>query len=75
MMGASDRELLEFACQGQCVLFSQDTDFLRLHAGGIEHAGIIYAHRQSSIGHIMRGLMLIYELMEPADMANHVEFI
>ena len=55
--------------------FSQDDDFLRLHAAGLAHAGIIYASRQSSIGDIIRRLMLIYEVFEPEDFLSHLEYL
>lgn len=44
MLGASDEEHLMFARREGRVLFTQDEDFLRLYASGIEHAGIVYAH-------------------------------
>jgi hypothetical protein len=57
------------------VLFTQDTDFLRLHARGIRHPGIAYARQQTPVGEMVRGLMLIYQVLEPVDMQNHVEFL
>lgn len=75
MMGATDEEHLSFATGQQRVIFSQDDDFLRLHAKEIAHAGIIYAHQRVSTGTIIRGLLLIYEVLEPAQMQNHVEFV
>ncbi len=57
------------------VLFTQDADFLRLHARGIAHTGIAYARQQTGIGAIVRGLMLIYQVLEPDDMQNHAEFL
>jgi len=57
------------------VVFTQDADFLRLHAMGIEHAGIAYAPQQTPVGPLVRGLMLIYQVLESEDMHNHVEFV
>jgi hypothetical protein len=57
------------------VLFTQDEDFLRLHAVGVEHGGIAYAPQGSSVGEIIRGLMLIYQVLESDDMAGHVEYL
>jgi hypothetical protein len=42
MLSAYDDEHLDFAKSQGRVIFTQDEDFLRLHAGGIEHAGIVY---------------------------------
>jgi hypothetical protein len=39
------------------------------------HSGIAYAPQQTPIGNIVRGLMLIYQVLEPEDMVNHVEFL
>jgi hypothetical protein len=57
------------------VIFAQDADLLRLHASGVEHAGIVYAPQGSPIGPLVRGLMLTCEILEPDDMQKHVEFL
>ena len=75
MRGATDIEHLRFAAREGRVLFTQDDDFLRLHAQEMRHGGIVYAKQSMSIGDIIRGLMLIYHVMRPADMQNHVEFL
>lgn len=75
MRGAADIEHLEFAASLGRALFTQDDDFLRLHGQGLRHSGIVYAHQRTSIGEIVRGLMLIYHVMSSADMKDHVEFL
>lgn len=75
LLGASDEEHLMLAAHEVRVLFTQDADFLRLHAEETTHAGIVYARQQTRIGVIVRGLMLIYQVLEPKDMQNHVEFL
>ena len=75
MLGASDREHLAFALAEGRTIFTQDDDFLRLHAAGVEHAGIVYAHQHTPIGRIIQGLMLIYQVLDVDDMRNHVEFL
>ena len=75
MLEATDIEHLALAASKERVVFSQDADFLRLHAAGHEHAGIVYAPQQTPIGLIVGGLMLLFELMSPAEMKNHVEFL
>ena len=75
MLGAEDAEHLRWATAQSRVIFSQDQDFLRLHAAGVSHSGIVYAPQQTSIGAMMRGLMLIYDVLDSEEMVNHVEFI
>ncbi|CAN5750191.1 hypothetical protein BH24ACT22_BH24ACT22_10060 [soil metagenome] len=75
MLGASDEEHLVYARREERVMFSQDDDFLRLHAAGANHVGLVYTRQQTSIGEVILGLMLVHELMTPEDMRGHVEFI
>jgi hypothetical protein len=75
MVGATDQDQLAFAARQGRVLFTHDADFLHLHTAGTSHAGIAYAPQQMPVGQIVRGLMLIYQVLEPADMRNHVEFL
>lgn len=57
------------------VIFTQDTDFLRLVTAGATHAGIVYAPQYTSIGDIIRGLVLIYQLLEAEDMIGKIEYL
>ena len=75
MRGATDEQQVAFASQEHRVIFTQDADFLRIHAQGHPHAGIAYASQTLPIGTIIRGLMLIYDVLELEDMTGHVEFI
>ena len=75
MLRATDDEHLRFATERQRVVFTQDDDFLRLHAQGIEHCGIVYAPQQTPIGTIVSGLMLVFQVLTPDEMRNHVEFL
>lgn len=74
-LGAEDEVHLALATQQGRVIFTQDADFLRLHAAGTEHAGIVYVRQQTPVGYILRGLMLIYEVLGPEDMKSRVEFL
>jgi hypothetical protein len=70
-----DTDHVAFA-QGEArVIVTNDTDFLRLHDQGVQHAGLAYYQQSQSIGDIIRGLELIWELLEPAEMRNRVEFL
>lgn len=75
LLSAADEDHLEFALKEGRVIFTQDDDFLKLHAKGFEHAGIVYAPQGTSIGKIVRGLELIYRVLSPEDMYGHVEFL
>lgn len=75
LLSATDEEHLVRARTEGRVLFTQDPDFLRLHAAGVAHAGIVYAPQGTPIGDIIRGLMLIRQVLEPEDMKAHVEYL
>src|SRR4051794_9861664 len=69
LTGAGDPDQLGHALTESRVLVSQDADMLRLNASGVSHAGIAYCHPQSrSVGEMIRGLVLIWELLEAEDM-------
>ncbi|NEP55677.1 MAG: hypothetical protein F6K31_01365 [Symploca sp. SIO2G7] len=76
LLGATDEEQLAFVVAQKRVIFTQDDDFLALHQRGLDHCGIVYCHQNSrSIGEIVRGLILIWEVLDPLEMQNHIEFI
>jgi predicted nuclease of predicted toxin-antitoxin system len=76
LMSATDEEQAAHALTQGRILFTQDRDFLRLHAAGVPHASIAYCGKDSkSIGQIIQGLVLIWELLEPEEMANRVEYL
>lgn len=75
MRGASDEQhLIRGRMEGR-VIFTQDRDFLRLHAAGQDHAGIVYVPSGTSIGEIISGLMLIYQVFDSAEMKDHLEYL
>lgn len=73
--GADDAQHLKRAFHEHRVIVTQDVDFLRLHASGLQHGGIVYASQQTSISRMLRSLMLVHDLLKPTDMAGHVEFL
>lgn len=75
MLGASDQDQMAFARKEGRVIFTQDDDFLRLHAGGVDHAGIVYTPQKRSIREIIYGLMLIYQILDAEDMEGHLEYL
>ncbi len=75
MLGVADERHLSLATSLERVVFTNDDDFLKLHAAGFEHVGIAFAHHNASIGRVVRGLTLIYEILSVVEMKNHVEFL
>ena len=75
MLGADDEAQLHLAASQERVLFSQDEDFLALHRRGTPHAGIAYVPQQTPIGVIVRGLLLIHDVLTAEDMRTRVEFL
>lgn len=76
LLRADDVDHLAFAVTDGRVIFTNDDDFLRLHNQGVAHPGIAYCHQQGgSVGEIIRALELIWEVLEPEEMHNHVEFV
>jgi hypothetical protein len=58
------------------VIVTHDADFLRLHAQGRPHAGIVYCPPQScTLGELIRLLTLIWELVPADEICNRVEFL
>lgn len=76
LLGASDEEHLAFATSQGRVIYTNDEDYLVLHDQGVKHSGIAYCHQQKhSIGDAIRALVLLWDVLDPDDMKNHVEFI
>ncbi len=75
LLSVGDEEHLKYAAGAGRVIFTQDADFLRLHAEGFSHQGIVYAPQKTPVSNIIRGLMLIFDILRPEDMVNHVEFL
>lgn len=75
MRGASDEDHLTLARKQRRVAFTQDTDFLRLATAGRNHAGIVYASQRTAIGEIIRGLVLIHQVLEAEEMVGRVEYL
>lgn len=76
LLGTSDGEQLAYAVGRGRVVITQDTDFLRMAAAGQESPGIVfYNARARTVGQVIRDTLLIWEMYEPEEMRNRVEFI
>ena len=75
LLHALDEEQLTFAGAEGRVMVTHDSDFLGI-AAGAQHAGIAYCHRERrSLGQIIRRLILLWEVYEPGEMKNRIEFL
>jgi hypothetical protein len=69
-------EHVGYAFRDNRVVFTQDRDFLRLHAAGTPHRGIAYCKKDTlGIGEIINGLMLIWEIYDPEEMVGRIEYL
>jgi len=76
LLEASDEEQTAYALAAERVIFTQDEDFLAIHSTGIPHAGIAFCKKDTrSIGEMIRGLVLIWEVYGPEDLANQLEYL
>lgn len=75
MLDTDDDKHLALAVEQGRVIFSQDQDFLKMHNDQKEHCGIVYAPQQTAIGVLVRGLMLIFEVLTAEEMKNHIEYL
>jgi predicted nuclease of predicted toxin-antitoxin system len=76
LLSADDEGHLRYAHSQGRVMVTHDDDFLRLHAKGVEHAGIAYCHANkytSSQLHSM--LRLLGECFTEEEMRGRVEYI
>jgi predicted nuclease of predicted toxin-antitoxin system len=72
----SDAAQLDFIRREGRVIMTHDADFLRVAGMTDEHPGIVYCDKTAhSIGEIIRGLILIYEVLAPEEMRGKVEFL
>jgi predicted nuclease of predicted toxin-antitoxin system len=76
LLSGSDEQQLAFATANGRVLFTHDEDFLRLNAAEVSHLGIIYCHQQKySVGDLIRLFVLVWEVYEPEELRDRVEYL
>ena len=76
LIGVDDEIHWQLVVSEQRVLVTNDSDFLNFHDQGRPHWGIAYCHQQCrTIGQLIHGLELVWEVLEPADMQNRVEYL
>lgn len=76
LLSVSDEEQLQFAVGQERVIFTHDTDFLRIAGRVKEHFGILYCRQQvHSVGDIIRAILLVWEVYDPDELKNKIEYI
>lgn len=76
LRGQPDDAQWAFAREERRVLVTHDADFLRRAAASSDHAGIAFCGQTDrSIGQVVRSLVLIYEVLSPAEIAGRVEYL
>jgi predicted nuclease of predicted toxin-antitoxin system len=76
LIGASDLQQLDYAMKQGRVTVTHDDDFLRIHAAGAEHAGIVYVHQKRlTIGQTVLALLALHRNQSAESMAGRVEFL
>jgi hypothetical protein len=80
LLGEGDAALLDRAADLGRVVFTRDTDFLRLaqsrQRDGIDFGGVIYAHQlRVQIGQCVDELELLASVCDPEDLKNRVEYL
>ncbi|MBW4689504.1 MAG: DUF5615 family PIN-like protein [Komarekiella atlantica HA4396-MV6] len=76
LLGQTDEIQLAFACEQGRVIVTHDTDFLRLASENTDHWGVAFCKKNlSSLGEIIRSLVLIYEALSPNEMRGWIEYL
>ncbi|WP_165228004.1 DUF5615 family PIN-like protein [Aquisphaera insulae] len=76
LLGAVDDDQVAFALSQGRVIFTQDRDFLKIHATGTHHPGIAYCEKDTrSLGEIISSLVLVWEIYEPEELADRIEYL
>ena len=74
-LGVDDLSHLKRATALGRVLCTRDRDFVRMHAAGEEHTGVIKGLKQHAIGDWVNYLRFLHSLCAPEDMRNHVDHL
>lgn len=76
LLGADDAAYLARSRAEGLVIVTHAGDFLRLHQAREPHAGIAYCEQGArGLGQLIAALVLLHEVLEPAEMAGQVEFL
>jgi|SRR3989338_2598166 len=72
---SDDEEILRFANENDRVVITRDSDFLKLHNKGAEHAGIVFIPKFLTIGKMIGEIEKVSMLFDSEHIRNTVIFI
>lgn len=76
LQGADDTEHIAFSLPAARVIVTHDDDYILLHSQGVRHAGIAYCHQhERTIGQIINAQVLIWQVLDPHEMEDRVEYL
>ena len=76
LRGRPDPEILEAARQLGRIVYTSDTDFVRLSDSGVPHLGVFFHRsRKYSPGGAINAVSLACQVLSPEEMRNRVEFL
>jgi len=70
-----DKKILEIAKTDNRIVITMDSDFLRLHAAGARHKGILFLTKLLDVGDIIREIEKIAITYKSEDIENTVLYI
>lgn len=74
--GLPDPDQLAFATTEGRVIVTFDQDYLVLHAGREQHAGVAFCHPDKyTVGQLIDALEVLHGVLIADDMLNHVEYL
>lgn len=71
----NDEAHLKFAWIEERVIVTRDQDFLRFASEKRNHNGIVFFTANQSMREIIEGLILIYEVLLPSEIAGQIEYL
>ncbi len=76
LAATADPTILAAARQQGRVIYTRDSDFLRLNSSGVQHLGILYHHPlKYSIGAAINAVALACQALSMDEMQNRVEYL
>ena len=75
LMGAADERQLQKARKDNRAFTTQDEDLPMMHIEGLHYEGSVFSLRNTSIGDVIRGLVLIHHVLDATEMCGHVVFL